>query len=336
MLWWRNRMPTLLCCFLAVLFAAGLAAQIPVIVDTDAGTDDLMAIAFLLSRKDVKIEAITVVEGLAHVEAGAANVLRLLELAGATGVPVYQGSPDPLERTAPFPAEWRRTSDTLPGVKLPDMRRKPELQPAADFLIGRFTRQPPVRVLALGPLTNLGAALRKPASALEEIVIMGGAVRVPGNLGDGGFFKTNNTAAEWNIFHDPLAAGIVFRSGVKVRMIPLDATNKAPIDMAFLRGVSGIRTPMARLVTQILETERPLIERKMFFAWDPLAAVALVEPRVVKTRLLAIEVRDQGRTQEVRDRAANAEVALSANAVAFRKAFLGALSGGAAGAVPTR
>src|SRR5947208_6031779 len=111
-------MPVPLNCILAVLFAGVLAAQIRVIVDTDAGTDDLMAIAFLLSRKDVRIEAITVVEGLAHVESGAANVLRVLELAGATAVPVYVGNPDPLERTAPFPDEWRRTSDTLPGVNL--------------------------------------------------------------------------------------------------------------------------------------------------------------------------------------------------------------------------
>src|ERR1700693_2374876 len=101
---------------LIALLAAGLAAQSPVIIDNDAGSDDLMAIAFLLSRKDVKIEAITIVDGLAHVPAGAANVLRLLQLAGATGVPVFPGAQEPLERAAPFPAEWRRTSDTLPGV----------------------------------------------------------------------------------------------------------------------------------------------------------------------------------------------------------------------------
>src|ERR1700730_6893075 len=111
-------MPIMRSCSL-ILLAASLAAQTPVIIDTDAGSDDLMAIAFLLSRKDVKIEAITVVDGLAHVAAGAGNVLRLLQLADATGVPVYPGAKEPLDRTAPFPAEWRQTSDTLPGVKLP-------------------------------------------------------------------------------------------------------------------------------------------------------------------------------------------------------------------------
>src|SRR5205823_9733240 len=140
------------------------------------------------------------------------------------------------------------------------------------------------------PLTNLGEALRRRAPAVTEIVIMGGAVRVPGNRADGGYFKTNNTAAEWNIFHDPLAAEIVFHSGVNIRMIPLDATNKVPIDIAFLLEVSRIRTPAARLVTQILETERSLIEKKMFFAWDPLAAVALVDGGVVRTTRMAIEV----------------------------------------------
>src|SRR5215471_19053496 len=118
--------------FATLLVSGGLAAPRPVIIDTDAGSDDLMAIAFLLARRDVKVEAITVVDGLAHVPAGAANVLRLLEVAGEKGVPVYPGSEQPLERTAPFPADWRRTSDSLPGVRLPAAKRKPERRNAAD------------------------------------------------------------------------------------------------------------------------------------------------------------------------------------------------------------
>src|ERR1700682_3441325 len=137
-------MPIMRSCCLIVLLAAGLAAQTPVIIDTDACSDDLMAIAFLLSRKDVKIEAITIVDGLAHVPAGAANVLGLLQLAGATGVPVYPGAEEPLERTSPCPDEWRRTSDNLPGVKLPAAKRTPEKRRAADFLVARLgdTRRP--------------------------------------------------------------------------------------------------------------------------------------------------------------------------------------------------
>jgi purine nucleosidase len=165
--------------------AASLAAQ-TVIIDTDAGSDDLMAIAFLLSRKDVKVEAITVVDGLAHVQAGAANLLRVLDLAGATNVPVCAGRESPLQPTAPFPDDWRRTSDTLPGVKLPPSRRKPQPEPAADFLVTRLAAaNRPVRILGLGPLINLAEAFRRaPRSvrAVKELVIMGGAVRVRGNL----------------------------------------------------------------------------------------------------------------------------------------------------------
>jgi pyrimidine-specific ribonucleoside hydrolase len=329
-------MPILRVCCLIALLAAVLCAQVPVIVDTDAGSDDLMAIAFLLSRPDVKIEAITVVEGLAHVERGAVNVLRLLELAGAKNVPVYRGSPQPLERTAAFPEEWRRTSDDLPGVQLPPAARTPESRPAADFLTARLADVlHPVRILALGPLSNLGEAFQHTHKAVTELVIMGGAIRVRGNLDDGGFFKTDNTSAEWNIFHDPLAAQIVFRSGLNIRLIPLDATNRVPIDIAFLEQVARIRGPLARFVAQVFETERPLIEQKLFFAWDPLAAVALVDPAVVKTTRLAVEVRRQGRTLVIEGAAPNAAVALDADPVRFRRTFVESLRRADA-ASPTR
>ncbi len=89
---------------------------IPLIVDTDAGSDDLMAIAFLLTRQDVRIEAITISNGLAHVPKGAANILRLLAFAGHSDIPVYLGSETPLRRTAEFP---------LSGGRIPISTRAP-------------------------------------------------------------------------------------------------------------------------------------------------------------------------------------------------------------------
>src|SRR5260370_12684651 len=148
-------------CLWIVPLSVGLAAPSPVIVDTDAGTDDLMAIAFLLARKDVRIEAITIADGLAHVQAGGANILRMLQAAGASGIPVYLGRSEPLERTAPFPAEWRQTSDTLPGVTLPASARPPERVPATDFLTARLAgSRRPIRLLALGPRTHPGGPVR--------------------------------------------------------------------------------------------------------------------------------------------------------------------------------
>lgn len=306
-----------------------------VIVDTDVGSDDLMAIAFLLGRRDVRIEAITVVNGLAHVRTGATNLLRLLELSGKTNIPVYMGREQPLRGTAAFPDDWRRISDALPGVELPATVRAPQPQSAAEFLATRLRdHRHRVWILALGPLTNLAEALaRAPASVrgIEELVIMGGAVHVPGNLGDGGYFQTDNKTAEWNMFVDPLAAQIVFASGARIRLVPLDATNKVPIDLAFLREFEATaRTPLARFARQILETDRKFIEQGIYSAWDPLAAVAMVHPAVIATRSLAIEVQQQppeeGRTKEVAGRRPNAQVALDANATLFRKIFFRAFT----------
>ena len=330
---------------LAAALALGLAAALcpvadgqqppAVIVDTDAGSDDLMAIAFLLARPDVRIEAITVVHGLAHVRPGAVNILRLLELAGRKDIPVYLGRETPLRGSTAFPEEWRTVSDKLPGVELPATPRKPAGESATEYLVKRLANsRRRARILALGPLSNLGEVLeRAPASvrAIEEVVIMGGALRVAGNLGDGGYFKTDNQTAEWNLFVDPLAAERVFASGARLTLVPLDATNQVPIGVAFLRELQAqARTPLGRFVAQVLETNRTFIEQNFYFAWDPLAAVALVERAVVVTRPAAIEVRqappEQGRTVEVAGRRQNARVAVGADAAAFQRIFLRAFA----------
>jgi pyrimidine-specific ribonucleoside hydrolase len=320
---------------LILIFCFVLAAQAqhPILIDTDAGTDDLMAIAFLASHSSIRIDAITVVNGLAHPEAGAKNIISLLELASRKNVPVFAGRDAPLQGQAEFPAEWRKISDDLPGVTLPKASRPPEGKRAADYLIERL-RDPAnrVRILALGPLTNLAEALKREpsiADAIEELVIMGGALHVPGNLGDGGAFKTTNTTAEWNIFVDPLAARIVFRSGVPIRLIPLDATNKVLVDAAFLAKFrSSARSPLARVVAQVLESDRAFIQAGFFYAWDPLAAVALLHPAVVKTTNLHIDILqdppEEGRTVQSPG-PPNARVALDADGAAWRKLFLEAL-----------
>ena len=318
-----------------VLAAATLRAQsYPIIIDTDAGSDDLMAISFLLSDPGVRIEAVTIANGLVHVDAGARNLLRLLDLAGRKNVPVFAGRPAPLRGTAEFPAEWRKLADELPGVTLPPLARQPEKQRAADYLVERLRdHERLVRILALGPLTNLAEALeREPRAAggIQELVIMGGAVRVPGNLADGDVLKTPNKTAEWNMYVDPLAARMVFRSHANIRLIPLDATNKVRIDAAFLREFTArAQTPLGRVVAQVLESDRKFIDEGFFYAWDPLAAMALVHPAVVKTIPLHIDIRqdspEEGRTAQAVGEA-NARVAIDADRAAFLKFFLDAFA----------
>lgn len=308
----------------------------PVIIDTDCGSDDLMAIAFLLGRKDVRIEAIVVDNGLAHVRAGTSNILRLLELGEHGEVPVFVGSETPMRGKRAFPDSWRETSDTLfRDLKMPYSRHVPQMLPAADYLASRLSdHSRPVRILALGPLTNFGEALQKSPEILKgvEMVIMGGAIRVPGNLGDGGEFKTDNRKAEWNLFVDPYAASLVFASGALIRLVPLDATNRVPINSEFLGDLrSTAPTHLGQFVTGILDRERSLIDQGASYAWDPLAAVALVEPTVAVMTPLAIEVKqkppEDGRTAEIKGGRPNASVALDAVPAVFRKAFLAALGG---------
>ncbi len=297
-----------------------LAQPAPIVIDTDAGSDDFLAISFLLSQPAVHIEAITVVNGMAHVESGARNMIRLLEVARRPAIPVFAGRSAPLRGSAEFPADWRKASDELPGVALPAASSQPETRPAAAFLLERLRRGPPVRILVLGPLTNLAEALERDpsiAAGIQEIVIMGGAIRVAGN--------GPNHAAEWNIFVDPYAARIVFRSGVRIRLIPLDATDKVPVDREFLREFqSSARSPLGKIAAQILATDRSMIDQGQFYAWDPLAAVASIHPSAVKTYPLRIDVRqdppEQGKTVIAAGKP-NAEVALDADAAAFRKLF---------------
>ncbi len=307
-----------------------------VIIDTDAGPDDLMAIAFLLSRPDIRVEAITIVNGTAHVPAGGKNVLRLLALAGRDDIPVFLGRQTPLSGNREFPVEWRQTADELPGITLPEPNHPVDPRSAEDFLVKRL-QDPvhPVQVLAIGPLTNLAEVFsRAPRAARlgRQLVIMGGAVRVSGNLGDGGFFRTDNVSAEWNLFVDPAAAKIVFTSGAPIRLVPLDATQRVPIDVAlFEQFEARASTPLAKFVTQVLATEREQIRQGFYFAWDPLAAVALANPAVVTFRPLSIEISDTpgevGRTVEIksRTRRANTQVAIDADPLRFRDVFMTAL-----------
>jgi inosine-uridine nucleoside N-ribohydrolase len=317
---------------LAIAGTLCAASTVPVIIDTDCGGDDLMAIAFLLARRDVRIEAVTIANGVAHVRPGAENVLRLLELAGRGDVPVYLGRETPLHGRAEFPQIWRKTADAPLGSHV--VQHAPQKEPAAEYLAARWREHDrPFRILALGPLTNLGEALEHTPEGLRdiEITIMGGALYTPGNLGDGGYFQTDNKTAEWNFYIDPAAAKQVFTSGAKIRLVPLDATNQVQIDADLLKAFRNkARTPLGKYVSAILKQHRDQIREGIYFAWDPLAAVAMIEPGVVGERPLAVDVKEappeEGRTAEMAGYAPNARVALSADADGFREIFLRALT----------
>jgi pyrimidine-specific ribonucleoside hydrolase len=295
--------------------AVSAQAALPVIIDTDMGSDDVMAIAFLLAHQEIPIQAISVVNGLAHVPAGVANARRLVEASGRKSIPVLAGSDTPLQRTADFPREWRDASDRLllDGPPPPIAPNHPAVNPHTG----------PVRILALGPLTNL---TREMPADVKEIVIMGGTFRVPGNLGDGGAFKTTNTTAEWNFFVDPLAAARVFQSGIPLRVVPLDATSRVKLDAAFVgRFQRECHGPLADIVKKVLNSERGMIDQGIFYAWDPLAAAALLDPSVAAWTPAHVSIRVKGNEtgrSVIEPGQPNAQIALDASRERFENLFL--------------
>jgi inosine-uridine nucleoside N-ribohydrolase len=182
-------------------------------------------------------------------------------------------------------------------------------------------------------LTNLGEVFsRSPRAAHtgRQLVILGGALGVSGNLGEGGIFKTQNAASEWNFFIDPVAARIVFSSGIPIRLVPLDATQQVPIDMALSEQIQArAETPLAKFVAQVLGSNRDLIREGFYFARDPLAATALANPAVVSFRPMAVQISDKpdelGRTVEIKKGRANVLVAIDADNLRFRDVFMSAL-----------
>ncbi len=254
----------------------------PVIIDTDMAPDDWMAILFLLQRPEIDVLAITVNgTGEAHCEPGVRNALGLVALAGRSGIPVACGRETPLEGNHVFPEDWRTNADTMSGLALPQVELPAGDEDAVELLT-RLALESPRRVsiLTLGPLTNLAEAVQQEPALVEHVetvVIMGGALAVPGNVGFSGA-GIDNQVAEWNFYIDPFAVKIVFGSGLPVLLAPLDATNNVPLGSEFFRQLKANRhTPEAEFVYQVLAKMQDFIASGGYYFWDPLAAGLLVD-----------------------------------------------------------
>lgn len=309
-----------------------LATALPVVVDTDVGLDDLMALLYLLPRPDVTIAAITVAgTGLAHCEPGTRAVLGLIALTEAGDIPVACGRELPLQGTHTFPESWRADADRWYGLTLPQGGAVAE-ETAVELLIASIEAAPTqVVVLALGPYTNIAEVLQHRPELGEKVAMiysMGGALDVPGNLGESDAGRENRVA-EWNLYIDPHAAGVVLESGIPITLIPLDATNDVPITSRFYEALNANHTvPAANGVHELL-SKNPHLMQGGFFFWDPLAAVLLTDESVatLETAELTIveaEGPESSRTART-DNGATVRVAVSADRARFEQIFLATL-----------
>ena len=193
-----------------------------IIIDTDPGQDDAVAILLALASPELEVLGITCVAGNVPLARTTHNARVICELAGRPDIKVFAGCDRPLMRPL-VTAEHVHGKTGLDGITLPDPVMTLQDQHAVDFLIDTLRQQPPgsVTLVPIGPLTNIATALQRApdiAGRIAEIVLMGGAYFEVGNI---------TPAAEFNIYVDPEAADIVFKSGCKLVVMPLDVTHKA-------------------------------------------------------------------------------------------------------------
>jgi 5'-nucleotidase len=311
--------------------AAPTVAKRQVILDTDMGIDSVLGMLYLLKAPEVNVRAVTIVHGIADVRAGAQNALKILELTGNRAIPVAAGRAGPLQGARAFPSFWKEEANTLGGIKLPQPVAPLRAERAEDLLLSELDRSPePVTIIAMGPLTNVALALaKKPDAArkIREIVAMGGAVSVPGNV-DRPFVGIRNSAAEWNVYLDPQAAQQVLSSGVPVRLIPLDATAGLPVTPAFMDRVrKAPRDQSSELLLALLNVVNQGIEGGWYFFWDALAAVATARPEVMATHEARLQVVTEegptlGQTRTVTEGGAPVRIGEEVNREAFEEHLL--------------
>ena len=268
----------------------------PFIISTDMGIDDCLAILYLLRHPGVDVKAVTVCgNGLAYCGPGVRNAQGLLALGWPWNIPVSCGQRETLQYNHKFPIAWRRQCSTLMGLSLPANPFPPSTLSAVDLLITTIKQSPQkVVLLALGTLTDVAEALKKEPSLknnLEMIYIMGGAVKVGGNVEIPCLTNIKNKYAEFNIYADPVAADRVFKSGAPITLVPLDACNQVPLDMNFYKDVVQKHiTPQADFVFQLLSKSLDHICSGHYFLWDPLTAVIATDNSMAVIKEMRISV----------------------------------------------
>nr|WP_321510206.1 nucleoside hydrolase [uncultured Celeribacter sp.] len=297
-----------------------------IIIDTDPGQDDAMAILLALgSPKEIDVLGITAVAGNVPIALTAKNARKVCEVAGRTDVKVFAGCDRPLTHTL-VTAEHVHGKSGLDGIELPEPTMTLQDQHGVDFIIETLEREPEgtVTLCPLGPLTNIATAFQKAPHIVEkvqEIVLMGGAYFEVGNI---------TPAAEFNIYVDPEAAEIVFKSGVKLTVMPLDMTHKVLVTKERLQVFHDFGNHLGDVVAGWLDFfERFDVEKYGSLGGplhDPTVIAYLIKPELFSGRFINVEIETQSKLTRgmtvadwwgVTDRAPNAMFMGDADAEGF-------------------
>ncbi|MFT4216158.1 MAG: nucleoside hydrolase [Micropruina sp.] len=247
----------------------------PVYFDCDTGIDDALALVYLMASPEISLAGIGTVSGNIDAKRAALNTLDLLDMGGRNDVPVAVGAMDPLTHSFGGGVPHIHGHNGVGDVELPHTDRRPVAESAADMLV-RLAHEHPgeLDVIAIGPLTNLAVALKQDPSIAElvhEVIIMGGAALVPGNLSEVG---------EANIYNDPEAAQVVMDAPWQVVLVPLDVTLENAFEESDREALAASDSLLNQALADILNLYFDFyVEeygRRMCALHDPLAAAIAV------------------------------------------------------------
>jgi len=278
--------------FLGLIFPLLSLAQSPrrVIIDTDPGTDDAMAILLALNSPELKVEALTVVPGNVESPQGLENALKIISLAGRCNVTVARGALHPLNQKL-ITAQFWHGKNGLADVELPPSKCQADPRFGPDLIIELVHKYPhEITLIPIGPLTNIALALSKDpsiVSLVKNIVIMGGSI-TGGNV---------NGAAEANIYNDPEAAQIVFNAGWMVTMVGSDVGERTLITRKQLADLQSSHGPQSDFIAKIAEFYLTRSEKSGYSGaamYDPLAVGIALDPTLGTLKEMHVDVETKG------------------------------------------
>lgn len=278
--------------FLLFCFLNTGAAQTPqrVIIDTDPGIDDAMAILLALNSPELKVEALTVVPGNVDGRQGLENALKIVSLAGRCDVTIAGGAHHPLNQKL-ITAQYWHGKNGLAGVELPESKCQADSRFGPDLIIDTVHKYPhEVTLIPVGPLTNIALAVSKDPSIVglvKDIVIMGGSIS-GGNV-DG--------AAEANIYNDPEAASIVFNAGWMVTMLGSDVGERTLMTRKYLDDLESMHGPESDFIAKLADFYLTRSEKSGYSGaamYDPLAVGTVIDPTLVTLKDMHVDVETRG------------------------------------------
>jgi purine nucleosidase len=306
----------------------------PIIIDTDPGQDDALAILLALASPELEVLGLTTVGGNVPCRLTTRNALMLCELAGRRDLKVFAGSERPMVRKLET-AEHIHGETGLNGADLPEPTLKPQPEHAVDWLVRTLMAAPArsITLVPIGPLTNIGMAMvREPrvVELIREIVIMGGAGIEGGNA---------TPAAEFNIHVDPHAAHVVFTSGCPLTLVPLDVTHQVITTPERMDRLRAIGRPVTDCVVRMLDFFNRYDMGRYGFPGaplhDPCTIAYLLEPSLFSGKTVNVEIDiysplTLGMTVidwwGASDRAANCQVLRGVDAKGFYELLIGRLA----------